>query len=209
MSVVVAPTAKSASPQQNHRVEFGAERRPRSARHDSCRISISVSIPDTRRFLPSPAVEKELLQVLEGRLPELRIARHDMTISFYAESNVPSSACMEACTLAPKLTDVLGQVDSSAYNIRVSASEASYPVHEGVAEGAEQRPTVPALVGLGEIADILGVTKQRVHQLATSPGFPEPVARLRATPVWARVDIDSYGSKRAATGGPRRGLAAC
>lgn len=94
----------------------------------------------------------------------------------------------------------LASAQSETERWKTRHREASYPVQEDDNAVAE-RPTVPALVGLGEIADILGVTKQRVHQLATAPGFPEPVARLRATPVWARADIDTYGSQRAGGAG--------
>jgi predicted DNA-binding transcriptional regulator AlpA len=48
------------------------------------------------------------------------------------------------------------------------------------------------LVGLSEIAGLLGVSRQRVHQLAAHPGFPEPVARLRAGPVWDVQSVNAW-----------------
>lgn len=48
------------------------------------------------------------------------------------------------------------------------------------------------LVGVAEIADMLGVTRTRVTQLAKTYGFPEPVARLAAGPVWQRRDIEEW-----------------
>jgi len=49
----------------------------------------------------------------------------------------------------------------------------------------------PNLVGAGEVARMLGLTRQRVHQLSREPGFPpaEPVGR-RA--VWQRADIEAW-----------------
>jgi hypothetical protein len=59
---------------------------------------------------------------------------------------------------------------------------------------------LPECVGLGEAAALLGVSKQRVHQLAQQAGFPEPVLRLRATPVWRASDVRRYGIWRANSG---------
>jgi predicted DNA-binding transcriptional regulator AlpA len=48
------------------------------------------------------------------------------------------------------------------------------------------------LVGVAEVADMLGVSRQRVHQLATQQGFPDPIARLSAGLVWRRTDIKRW-----------------
>lgn len=48
------------------------------------------------------------------------------------------------------------------------------------------------LVGVAEVADMLGVTRTRVSQLASSAGFPEPTARLAAGPVWLREDVERW-----------------
>jgi hypothetical protein len=58
------------------------------------------------------------------------------------------------------------------------------------------------LAGIGELAEVLGVTKQRVHQLARSDGFPKPVANLRATPVYLRSEVVAFRETRRATPGP-------
>jgi hypothetical protein len=44
--------------------------------------------------------------------------------------------------------------------------------------------------GVSEVADLLGVSRQRVAQLRTKPGFPAPVAELRSGPIW---DVSSLG----------------
>jgi predicted DNA-binding transcriptional regulator AlpA len=48
------------------------------------------------------------------------------------------------------------------------------------------------LVGLTEIAGMLGVSPQRVDQLAATEAFPEPVADLAAGRVWKRADIEKW-----------------
>lgn len=51
---------------------------------------------------------------------------------------------------------------------------------------------VEELVGTSEIADLLGVSRQRVQQLASRPGFPEPVAVLSAGTIWRKADIERW-----------------
>lgn len=48
------------------------------------------------------------------------------------------------------------------------------------------------LMGLTEIAELLGVTRQRAHQLAATYGFPEPLARLAVGPIWSRKDVERW-----------------
>jgi prophage regulatory protein len=48
------------------------------------------------------------------------------------------------------------------------------------------------LVGLTEIAEMLGVSAQRVDQLARRDDFPEPVAVLAAGRIWRRGDIERW-----------------
>ena len=43
-----------------------------------------------------------------------------------------------------------------------------------------------------EIAERLGVTKQRAHQLAAKPGFPAPVERDGRGRLWDRREIQSW-----------------
>jgi prophage regulatory protein len=40
------------------------------------------------------------------------------------------------------------------------------------------------LMGAQEVAELLGVSRQRVHQLAERPDFPAPVAVLAAGKIW-------------------------
>jgi hypothetical protein len=39
-------------------------------------------------------------------------------------------------------------------------------------------------LGVSEVAEVLGVSRQRVSELRTSEAFPAPVAELRSGPVW-------------------------
>jgi hypothetical protein len=47
-------------------------------------------------------------------------------------------------------------------------------------------------VGVAEVADLLGVSKQRVSQLEAVDGFPAPVARLASGPVWRVSNLQRF-----------------
>lgn len=59
--------------------------------------------------------------------------------------------------------------------------------------------TFPELVGATEIAELLGVTRQRVQQLAGLPDFPEPVARLKMGSVWRLDDVRAWAERTGRT----------
>ena len=85
--------------------------------------------------------------------------------------------------------------------VRRSAAVAGlpeWPVVHAQATAADEHnrrratPTFSELVGISEIAAILGVSRQRAHALAHRSDFPEPVARLASGSVWTRPSIDLF-----------------
>lgn len=60
---------------------------------------------------------------------------------------------------------------------------------------------VQELLGATEVASLIGVTRQRVHQLAKEPGFPEPVARLTLGAVWRTEDVQRWIQEHRPDGG--------
>jgi hypothetical protein len=62
------------------------------------------------------------------------------------------------------------------------------------------------LVGLAEVAEVLGVSKQRVSELRDREDFPRPVAELRSGPVWRLVNLQTFiGAWDRRPGRPPRG----
>jgi predicted DNA-binding transcriptional regulator AlpA len=49
-------------------------------------------------------------------------------------------------------------------------------------------------VGLTEIGDMLGVTRQRAYQLSRKVGFPEPAGQTKAGRFWNRADVEAWGA---------------
>jgi predicted DNA-binding transcriptional regulator AlpA len=48
------------------------------------------------------------------------------------------------------------------------------------------------LLGLSELAALLGVSRQRADQLARQKGFPEPFATLRGGRLWLKEDVERW-----------------
>jgi len=48
------------------------------------------------------------------------------------------------------------------------------------------------LVGAHEVRELLGVSRQRVYQLAAKSGFPRPVATLAQGKIWLLGDIERW-----------------
>jgi hypothetical protein len=62
-------------------------------------------------------------------------------------------------------------------------------------------------IGTAETAEMLGVSKQRVSELAkTHADFPEPIKRLKSGPVYDRQEMAAWDAnwERRRTGRPRR-----
>lgn len=61
------------------------------------------------------------------------------------------------------------------------------------------------LVGVAEVKEMLGVSRQRVHQLIHDhPDFPAEVADLAAGKIWYRSDVQKWAEKRSARQGPAK-----
>ncbi len=65
-------------------------------------------------------------------------------------------------------------------------------------------PAFPRLVGVTEVAGMLGITKQRLAVLREREDFPAPVAALAAGPVWRASDLSTFaGGWQRRAGRPR------
>jgi hypothetical protein len=61
---------------------------------------------------------------------------------------------------------------------------------------------VVRLSGVCEVAELLGVSRQRVSQLAEKPDFLKPIDRIAAGPGWRLSDVKARAKGR----GLRKGL---
>lgn len=56
-----------------------------------------------------------------------------------------------------------------------------------------QRPTAPgSLLGIAEIAEVAGISRQRASVLSQRVGFPPPVVELRMGKVWRAKPVERW-----------------
>lgn len=55
------------------------------------------------------------------------------------------------------------------------------------------------LVGVTEIATLLGVSRQRADQVTRIKGFPKPVSELASGRIWRKRDVERWIEKHRAT----------
>jgi predicted DNA-binding transcriptional regulator AlpA len=51
------------------------------------------------------------------------------------------------------------------------------------------------LVGFAEAAELLGTSTRQLVRWSKRDDFPEPVVKLRATPVWRAADVRAWKRK--------------
>ena len=109
-------------------------------------------------------------------------------------------ATSSGSVLIEKLADKAGIPDWPAVRVDV--------VRQDVLEAENMRPTLPELVSGPEAAEILGVSPQRLRQLADGhASFPEPMYELRAGKLWLKDAIEAFDRRwDRKPGRPRRSL---
>lgn len=62
------------------------------------------------------------------------------------------------------------------------------------------------VLGLSDLAKLLGVTKRTAANYANRPDFPAPLAELDRGRVWARADVEAWAKRTLPlpTGRPRK-----
>jgi predicted DNA-binding transcriptional regulator AlpA len=60
------------------------------------------------------------------------------------------------------------------------------------------------LAGLAEVAEMLGTSRRHAIRWTQREDFPEPLAKLAATPVWRTDDVKAWAKKRKPDGRRKR-----
>ncbi len=104
------------------------------------------------------------------------------------------------CTISVRAPSMEAAGDRAAQLFRAACKEASITI-EGIAllevmdeEYQERWLEEPGieLAGVSEIAELLGVSRQRIRELRTQEGFPAPLAELKSGPVWSLASLDLF-----------------
>ncbi len=72
-----------------------------------------------------------------------------------------------------------------------------------------QESNAPELIGVAELAELIGVSRQRASELARSRDFPAPIVTLASGPIWRKAAVARHVSRwPRRPGRPRKGAVA-
>lgn len=132
-----------------------------------------------------PRVADELLNATE---------KYDGVVSV-----LPQRITIAVTLVAPTYWEAVGSGVSAAQEaLRAARCRDDLPVERVEARTSEraekdlEEPTFPEMFGVSEVAEFLGVSKQRVSELRETGRLPEPLSELRAGPVWPRPTIERF-----------------
>jgi predicted DNA-binding transcriptional regulator AlpA len=142
----------------------------------------------TLTFAGSPGEEAlvalgEALEVLDASVAAIP-SREQFTVSFPVEATRVSDAIRDACKHS------MYELHNAGLPDHLAAVEALEPAEY---ERRAWAPTVPDVVGPIEAAQILSVSRQRVHQLASeNRRFPRPLISTKSGSLWARSAVEAF-----------------
>lgn len=157
-----------------------------STEHAGWTVTVQATIPKDLDYRLHPTAVRTVLKVFEGSGPVVHEGAGRLGVTVGLEAMTAQEAQEAATKIAQRLVETLDLPPSMLVGLRVEDNDTL----------AQSVPIFPEYVGVGEAASILGVSRQRVHQLASRPGFPEPVLRLKATPVWRQADVRAFAAQR-------------
>lgn len=108
-----------------------------------------------------------------------------ITIDITVDVKTPRKALSIGISAAQDALRVVGLPDALPIE-RIEATTARR------AEQDLEQPTYPEMLGVSEVAELLGVSKQRVSELRERGRLPVPFTELRAGPIWPRPAIERF-----------------
>jgi prophage regulatory protein len=152
---------------------------------------------------PADAVDLTVDEHAADALMDL-LAEHDGIVSagtgaWGATFSLQAPSAWEAVLQGSPLADKLA-AKAGMPSWQVVRAEA---VRQDVLDEQNASPTLPELASVSEAAEILGVSPQRVRELAaTNASFPEPMYELRTGKLWLRAAIDAFAARARKPGRP-------
>lgn len=132
----------------------------------------------------APTVDEQiavLADELAEMAPAISVGKKSMTVRLAVEAN---DAVEAAASVVPDVVIALDRIGLGAVPVNELEITEWTRFEEKLAE-----PTYPELVGITEIAELLGISRQRASELARSSRFPAPHADLAAGPVWLKPNV--------------------
>lgn len=135
---------------------------------------------------------------LEAKLDALRVAiadRGGVPLAFPDSRRYGARFCVrapeagaavdEGVQAFKEASDSVGLPDATVVDVETSTMAELNTDHD-------PDVPIPDLVGITELAELLGVSNQLVTLLVRAKGFPAPVAELNAGPVWTLKSVNRF-----------------
>lgn len=132
--------------------------------------------------LSDPDQIGDVLEALEAHSAVASVQKRGATVALFVDADTVTDAITRAIGLVRDATT--GTQGFEVVMIEAKTEQAF------MAELAE--PLFPPMVGYAEIAEMLGVSRQRVHQLASKEGFPSPVIETRQGPLMLEAAVTEW-----------------
>jgi hypothetical protein len=147
-------------------------------RPDDWAVTFTYEAPSDEATLEKLSDALEVHDVSVAAIPPDRVT---------VTTHVPATGAVEALTLMHTLLmDVVSQFLGLAPMIAAEA------MTEDAYERQADAPTLPELVGASEVGTMLGVSRQRVHQLRDLATFPAPLVEVAMGPLWDARAIEAF-----------------
>lgn len=111
-------------------------------------------------------------------------AGHPASVQFAVEVDDPVKAAMVAVEKWRRAARAAGLAGEVVAAVHLTEWERF--------EGELDERNFPELVGVSELARLLGVSRQRAHMITGRPDFPQPVAKLSSGPIWTRPSVQLF-----------------
>ena len=107
-----------------------------------------------------------------------------------ARFDLEASTALEAATAGERLL----QADVARFGLPAWSIIRVECVAGAVLDNELEQPSLPEMVGTQEVTTMLGISRQRLHELRGAGRFPEPVLQLSGTPIWLSAAIEAFES---------------
>ena len=154
-------------------------------------VALHLRMPHPDDYIVHPSAYTLLLERLKPYGPAMKFP-HDGTIqvAFGVAADTYAGAERGAESVTGVILKMLSLTSANIQGMNIMRNDELQARLDVIA------PAYPDCVGVVEAAGILGVSKQRVSQLAERADFPRPVLRLRQGPVWREDDVRQFALNR-------------
>ncbi|MET9436933.1 hypothetical protein [Streptomyces sp. NPDC006551] len=152
----------------------------------------------------SVCVELDARDVADDTIDDLheRLIDASPAVGNAPNGNLSVRVFVDTATARQAIDTALKTVTAAARTQGISAPVVGVEVlTEAELDRRNAEPLIPELAGIGEIAEMFSVSRQRATQLSQRADFPPAVAHLKSGPVFVREQVEAFGRRWDRKGG--------